>query len=225
MIPFHRTTSLTIATWNARNIKSQKDEVIQFLQEHSIDILLVQETFLKPSDRFKLPNFRVHRLDRLNGPGGGLAILTKKNLQLSLFPTPQTTQLEAIRGQIQIGQQQYIIASIHKPPNSNLTHEDMDIIFDNDTIPIIAARDYNARYQVWNQGRSNQAGRILFNYTQNHDLLIHNTDEPTYYQDTHPYRSSTIDIAVSKNLTIPITMSTIHKLKLRSSSSHHPNWE
>lgn len=39
---------ILIVYWNASGITRKTDELVQFLQEHSIDVKLLQETQLKP---------------------------------------------------------------------------------------------------------------------------------------------------------------------------------
>lgn len=70
--------SIQIASWNAQSIRCKRVELEEFLTDHGIDVMFIQETFLKPSDKFVISNYNVYRNDRTNGPGGGTAIITKK---------------------------------------------------------------------------------------------------------------------------------------------------
>ena len=58
-----RLKQIKICTFNANCIHNQKGELIQFLKDEQIDILLTQETFLKSKHNFKIPNYIVHRTD------------------------------------------------------------------------------------------------------------------------------------------------------------------
>ena len=46
--------------------------------ENQIDILALNETFLKPKFKFHLPGYDIYKNDRLVGTKGGVAILVKK---------------------------------------------------------------------------------------------------------------------------------------------------
>lgn len=68
-------SSLQIASWIAQSIRNIQIELETFLYEHEIDIILLQETILKPTDKFRILNYNTYRNDRETGPGGGTAIL------------------------------------------------------------------------------------------------------------------------------------------------------
>lgn len=71
-------TGIIITSWNANGIRNKKRTFTDFLESHKIDIALVQETFLKPSINFTVPNYRIYRTDRLdNEKGGTLSRLPK----------------------------------------------------------------------------------------------------------------------------------------------------
>ena len=48
--------------------------------ENQIDILALNETFLKPKFKFHLPGYDIYKNDRLVGTMGGVAILVKKGI-------------------------------------------------------------------------------------------------------------------------------------------------
>ena len=48
--------------------------------ENQIDILALNETFLKPKFKFHLPGYDIYKNDRLVGTKGGVAILVKKGI-------------------------------------------------------------------------------------------------------------------------------------------------
>lgn len=204
--------SLVLATWNAQSLRYQKEELADFLEEHHVDIIAIQETQLKPGIRFTMPNYTVYRRDREDRRGGGLAILVKRNLKFTLLPSPNTTTVEALQGKIQMASQYIIIQSVYKSPHLPLPADDLDEMFNEPHIPIIAVGDYNAKHNTWNRGPQNAAGITLFNYSQTHNLLIHHTNSPTHYNNHAQYNPSTIDLAVTKNFTLPLNLSVQHQL-------------
>lgn len=210
-------TSLTMATWNAHCIKYQKTEVQEFLKDKDIDIMLIQETQLKASDRFTIPNYTMHRADRLNRRGGGVAILIKNRVNFSLLPQPATNGIEIISGIVTINNMKTIIASVYKPPNQQLSTEDLEKLFEADT-PTIAAGDYNSKHRLWNDGNQNRDGKKLYEYCNENDLIIHSPDSPTYYHSRVSNRSSTLDLFITKNLNYPIHLQVHHELN----SDHLP---
>lgn len=58
----------------------KKHELLYFLQENNIELILIGEIWLKPKYSVHLPNFIIYRTDRLNGARGGTAICLHKSL-------------------------------------------------------------------------------------------------------------------------------------------------
>ncbi|GFY77427.1 hypothetical protein TNIN_141661 [Trichonephila inaurata madagascariensis] len=57
---------LSIFSWNADGVRSRIVEIRDFVDKHSPDILLLQETHLRPEHSFKIPNYIC--LDRQDHP-------------------------------------------------------------------------------------------------------------------------------------------------------------
>ena len=71
-----------IAQWNARSMKANRDELKKFIDTRNapIDVLCIQETWLKAKNRFNLPGFSMVRKDRIDREGGGVAILIRNTM-------------------------------------------------------------------------------------------------------------------------------------------------
>lgn len=64
-------TGLRIASWNGDSIIPKILELKQLTQEYNIDIILVQETDLKPTVMsVKIPNYDFYRNGRISLDGG-----------------------------------------------------------------------------------------------------------------------------------------------------------
>lgn len=64
-----------ICIWNAQGIKNKKIELVKFLHDHDIDVMLISETFLKHNINFFVKGYHFHRKDRENQSKGGVGIL------------------------------------------------------------------------------------------------------------------------------------------------------
>ena len=75
---------LFLCSWNCNGINSKILELRDFVIEHSPDIILLQETHLRPGKSFKIPNYIIIRNDFIdpNSPRAirGIAIYIKNNL-------------------------------------------------------------------------------------------------------------------------------------------------
>ena len=71
---------LNITFWNCQGIRSKRKELELYLNENSIDIIALDETFLNKKVNFKIQGYDTIRNDRSTGSGGGVAFLVKHGL-------------------------------------------------------------------------------------------------------------------------------------------------
>ena len=71
---------MNIVFWNCQGLRPKRKELQNYLLENQIDILALNETFLKPKFIFHLPDYDIYKNDRLVGTRDGVAILVKKAL-------------------------------------------------------------------------------------------------------------------------------------------------
>ncbi|GFX44622.1 hypothetical protein TNCV_2637851 [Trichonephila clavipes] len=89
---------LSLCSWNANGLLRKYAELRIFIEKHSPDILLIQETHLRPSHNLNIANYTCHRNDRISGgprTAGGTLILVKNSLKHYCLPTPPLRALEA----------------------------------------------------------------------------------------------------------------------------------
>ena len=65
------------------------------MTDENIDIMLINETHLRPCDKDRIPNYKLVRKDRLLNRGGGTAIYSKNSFKCTEFILPQLTSIEA----------------------------------------------------------------------------------------------------------------------------------
>ena len=71
---------MNIVFWNCQGLRPKQKELQNYLLENQIDILALNETFLKPKFKFHLPCYDIYKNDRLVGTKVGVAILVKKGI-------------------------------------------------------------------------------------------------------------------------------------------------
>ena len=118
-------STLRILQWNADGIRPKLAELEDRLRSLQIDIAVVQETKLKPSDRDpRIPGFSTIRKDRNNHDlglayGGGLLILIKEDLCFTQCrnPVPPRSNLESLAVKVKAAKGQWFtIANVYSPP-------------------------------------------------------------------------------------------------------------
>ncbi|GFS68235.1 putative RNA-directed DNA polymerase from transposon X-element [Trichonephila clavipes] len=113
---------LSIFSWNADGVRSRIVEMRDFIDKHSPDLFLIQETHLRPEYSFNIPNYICYRNDR-TGPTrgwGGTAILIKRSIPHFHVPLLPLTGVEATLVVLTPSDQEpFLVASIYAPPGPN----------------------------------------------------------------------------------------------------------
>ncbi|GFV12845.1 putative RNA-directed DNA polymerase from transposon X-element [Trichonephila clavipes] len=146
---------LSLCSWNANGLLRKIAELRIFIEKHSPDIFLIQETHLRPSHNFNIANYTCHRNDRISdGPrtAGGTLILVKNSLKHYYLPTPPLRALEATNIILTPPKHDPIsITSVYIPPSSDENLFTIDIEhFIQTASNCILFGDFNATHNAWN---------------------------------------------------------------------------
>jgi len=192
---------LKILCWNCQGLGNKKSELLHFIRQHKIHIILLNETHLNPSASFKLPNYDTYRNDRTTLLGlrcaGGTAILVANRLVHYEVPI-QTNSLENTTIHIQINNRGTRLSAIYKRPINSLMPLDIDNLLDFDH-PTILAGDMNAKHPFWNSRRTNATGLTLLNHMEENNYFIFTPDTPTHNPDQRYHQPDVLDIAILKD--------------------------
>lgn len=206
-------TKLNIVLWNANGLRHKMSELIHFLSIYKVDIMCISETKLTDIDRIKIRHFSVHRQDRTQRRGGGVAILVRARIPHKLLNINLQSSVEHII--IKLSDDTHIVAC-YNPPSNTLTHNDLDNLIS--PFPrVLLMGDLNARHIAWKNHVNNTSGLNLYTYTLNNNVALLHTSTPTHI----PLNGMTptyIDIVLNKNITQYIQLSTKNELN----SDHLP---
>jgi hypothetical protein len=86
--------ALVLAYWNFDDVRGRKLERDQFLNEHGVDICLLNETHLEYDRPFRLTNYVCHRQNR-QARGGSTAILIRRGIDHYGAPVSGLQHMEA----------------------------------------------------------------------------------------------------------------------------------
>lgn len=198
--------SLSLATFNAAGLSRQLDLVVQFLRVHPVDILLVQETFLKPSQRDpRVPNYNLIRNDRLTALGGTL-IYYKRSLHCVPLDPPALDEIEASMCRISMtGHQSITLASVYLSPKGRLLESDLRTLLSTGSAVIIAG-DLNSKHPRWNSRIKNTRGKVLDRLASRNSLdfeiLAPRTATRFPPTESSPGSPEVLDIALIKGITL-----------------------
>lgn len=109
--------------WNANGLLSKKHELMHFLEEEEVDVIMIGETWLNNNHMLKIPNYSIYRNDRIHNPRGGTAIAIKRTLPHSELPTRRSGIEHTI---LEVNLQQPIqLISAYSSPNYDITQADL----------------------------------------------------------------------------------------------------
>ena len=69
-----------ILFWNCQGIRPKRKELEIYLKENIIDVIALNETFLRKKHSFRIPGYDTIRNESSTGQKGGVAILVKHGL-------------------------------------------------------------------------------------------------------------------------------------------------
>ena len=128
-IPVHTTTRSSISRqnaefclWNARSLRNKAQRTCDYILEHDIDIFVITETWLKEDDQVIIgectpPGYTFLSSHRKTGSGGGISVISKCELKLSLKPAFTFTTFEIVH--VVSRSSSLHLFAIYRPPPSS----------------------------------------------------------------------------------------------------------
>ncbi|GFW56140.1 probable RNA-directed DNA polymerase from transposon X-element [Trichonephila clavipes] len=177
---------LSLCSWNANGLLGKITELKIFIEKHSPDLILIQETHLRPSHNINIANYICYRNDRLTSNEnyrafGGTLILIKNSIKHYSLPTPSMQTIEAtIVILTPIDHDPISIVSIYIPPRSDEYTFTIDIenLIQTSSNCVLFG-DFNAPHTAWNCNTNSSRGVRLLDYVNMTNLYIAYPDSPT----------------------------------------------
>lgn len=204
---------LTVCTWNADGVRSRIHELLVFLREHSVGILLLTETHLSPGISFHLPGYTIFRKDRLGGPGGGVAVCA--TTKLSVQRVDFDTVLETVGLETKIADQIIRFVAIYNPPSQTIQETELGVLLRPGTL---IGGDLNSKHPAWGSRHINRNGRTVFKFVTNtEDMGLWAPEDATSIPSGNR-QGDVIDLFLGCRIPNPRQIETIFAL----SSDHYP---
>ena len=147
-----------------QGLRPKRKELQNYLLENQIDILVPNETFLKPKFKFHLPGFDIYKNDRLVGTKGGVAILEKKSIIVNQewknehFNVITDNEALAIETQLQ-NEDKFCLATVYCP-NGNPSLRLFTTI-NALSKKVIFLGDFNSKHKQFGCAKPNKSGQAL----------------------------------------------------------------
>ena len=175
-------------------------ELQNYLLENQIDILALNETFLKPKFKFHLPGYDIYRNDRLVGTKFGVAILVKKGITVnqewknSHFNV--ITNNEALAVEIELQNREKVILATIYCPNGNPSLSLFKMI-NALSKQVIFLGDFNSKHKQFGCVKPNKSGQMLVKVAKDLKLFYVNQLGPNSHTREDPVNdtSDILDMA------------------------------
>jgi len=138
-----------MALWNANELQNHKEELILFLTQNQIDIMLISETHFTSKSQFPIARYNIclanHTDDKAHG---STAILIKSKIACAGQLCYAKPELQATTIQVQGLNRNFKIASTYCPPRHNLKVTQLDSISQTLGSCFIVGGDFNSKHTL-----------------------------------------------------------------------------
>ncbi|MFG1588206.1 endonuclease/exonuclease/phosphatase family protein [Staphylococcus aureus] len=148
---------LSIIQWNCQSISGKTGELIKYLdkQKRYPDILLLQETYLKSTNTFKLKGYNIERLDRSHlKAAGGITTCIKEGIPY--LRHQDQLGIESMRISISIKGGILQVINVYLSPSIKFSSDELSPLFSFDNC--IVGGDFNAYANTFGADRSSNLG-------------------------------------------------------------------
>ena len=105
-------------------MKANENELFNFITVNNVHFAIITETFLKPNIKLKFDlNYVVHRYDRTQGSGGGVAIVIHRRIKHRALPHLETKVFETLGIEVQTELGISFIAAAYLPFQCTREHK------------------------------------------------------------------------------------------------------
>lgn len=212
---------IRISQFNVEGVTNKKPLLINYLLENDIDICLLNETWLRDTSNFKIPNYNYIGQNGSNGRCG-VGILVKSVLKYSFVPTPfyEYLQTTAIILKTSIGN--LSVVCTYAPPNAEGRYfrgRRLREIINDMPKPLLLSGDMNAHHVAFGCHSNDSRGNDVLNILDQNDLCILNTGSPTTVSRPN-WNQSAIDITCVSPVLAPLCEWNVHDDAM--GSYHYP---
>ena len=179
-------TELTIVHVNVNGIRARRTELQVYLRDTKPDIVCLNET---KCHGYPLPTLSGYRLaasrDRISGAlrGGGVAIYTSRRIDFKDV-SPDIDDMAAIT--VECNGLTYAVVSHYVPPYTDFKINTNVLTYYIHTYNnVIITGDLNAKHTYFGSRSTNTRGDELFDFTEQHDLLVTNDPAKPTRADLH----------------------------------------
>lgn len=186
--------SLTLLQHNIESLKPKLALISHLLETQKVDVCILNETWLRPSDSVKIRGYDVYRQDGENGRGG-VAIFCKTTFKSRKIITQSSDKVQTLAISLKLQNSSLTILGVYCPPrNGRFPIAALKNVITSLASPVLVMGDFNAHHTAFGSHSNKPRGIQLYDLIEEVDMIILNTGETTTLN--RPNQSpSAIDIA------------------------------
>lgn len=214
-----RTSKLRIAQFNIQSANSKKPLLIKFLQEQSIDICLLNETWFKENHNFKIPGYNIHYKISKN-THNGVAILIKPFYKYDILNTTYYEDIQTLAISLSTERGKLTILCVYCPPSGRrLKISRLRSVITDLPKPMFVSGDFNAHHIAFGCLSTKGRGQDLYDIIDDSELCILN--DGSFTTVNYPTRNpSAIDVSFTSACLAPYCEWSVHDDAM--GSYHYP---
>lgn len=192
--------TILLLQWNARSFLSNGQDFKQFIyaQAEKLDLICIQETYLKPFLDFRVYWFVAVRCDREEGSGGGCLTLIKEGIPYKIGDREGV--LEYVVIQVWMGGKVIMVVNFYNPCKKLALNklEELDMKGN-----IIWCGDFNAHNLLWGSDKTDYNGGVLEEFLDSKNLVCLNDGRKTRI-DVSSGKESVLDLTFASSSLAPL---------------------
>ncbi|CAH2096752.1 unnamed protein product [Euphydryas editha] len=113
---------LKVGFLNPGSLGTKHEEFLVAMSRHNVDIMAINETWLKTGEEDRaprLPGYRLHHIPRpseIRGRGGGVGFYIKKDIPIQILSYVHNSKVEQMWIRVKINAQSMVIGTAYRPP-------------------------------------------------------------------------------------------------------------
>lgn len=189
--------NLRLLHWNADGLRDKGHHLRHILRTQDVDVALISETHLRPTDRLRAAGYYVYRAEHqaANGaPFRGLAVMIRQRIAHRAIPPVNGEKILTLGVELELGGQPTDVLALYAPPGANFAAAELEAALSRK--PTLLAGDWNAKHISWHSHSSSSRGNRLLQHAEARGYQVCGPDAATHYPRNNTHRPDIIDLVV-----------------------------
>ena len=182
-----------ILQWNLNGLQARLSHLQYLVSEENPIIVALQELKCDNNYNVYLRGYKVYKLCRGIGGGGGVCLAIHANIPST--PLQIDSDLEAVACTVRFQSTNLNVCCVYFNAQADVSSVSLQNLIDSIPHPRLILGDMNAKHPIWGSPSSDQRGVVLNDFFSEQDLFVLNDGTCTYFNPRTAVRSH-LDVSV-----------------------------